>query len=62
MFFRSVWSVEGGGSVRTVSRIGVCDEKPGYDECKCSHEVIGERALQRGGMMKMKPSDGGMVE
>ena len=51
-----------GGSVRTISRVGVWVEKPGYDECKYSHDVSGERALQREDVIETKPSIESLVE
>ena len=53
---------QGGGSVHTISRAGVWVEKPRYDECKYSHDMSGERALQREDVMEMKPSIESLVE
>ena len=52
----------GGGSVRTISRVGVWVEKMGCVECKCSHDMSGEWALQREDVIEMKPSVESLVE
>ena len=53
---------EWGGSVRTISRVGVWVEKPGYDECKHSHDMSGECALQREDVTETKPYIESLVE
>ena len=52
----------GGGSVRTISRVGVWVEKLGYDECKCSHDMSGEWALQSEDGIETKPTIESLVE